>query len=89
MRRIATLARYAQRLGAVEIKASFYRAHRPATYARRAAGVPSDVRLSVKLPKAITHEKRLRDGADLLGDFLAQVAGLGDKLSRLLATQAH
>jgi uncharacterized protein YecE (DUF72 family) len=34
------LERYAARLAAVEINSSFYRPHRPATYARWAAAVP-------------------------------------------------
>ena len=34
------LQRYATRFAAVEINSSFYRPHRPATYARWAASVP-------------------------------------------------
>ena len=78
------LQRYAARLAAAEINSSFYRPHQPATYARWAAGVPADFRFSVKLPKTITHEKRLRDCGGLLDAFLAQTAGLGHKLGCLL-----
>jgi uncharacterized protein YecE (DUF72 family) len=78
------LARYAQRLGAVEINSSFYRPHQPATYTRWAATVPPGFRFSVKLPQAITHEQRLQGCDALLANFLAQVAGLGDKLACLL-----
>src|ERR1700760_3747408 len=74
------LARYAARLNAVEINSSFYRPHRPATYARWAAAVPQNFRFSVKLPKAITHERRLEDCGDLLDRFVAEVTGLGPKL---------
>lgn len=78
------LERYACRLSAVEINSSFYRPHQPATYARWAASVPQNFRFSIKLPKAITHERRLRNGEGLLADFLAQAGQLGDKLGCLL-----
>ena len=78
------LERYASRLNAVEINSSFYRPHKPATYARWAASVPLDFRFSVKLPKAITHERRLVDCQDLLDTFLAEAGQLGDKLGCLL-----
>jgi uncharacterized protein YecE (DUF72 family) len=78
------LERYAARLNAAEINSSFYRPHQPATYARWAESVPADFRFSVKLPKTITHEKRLRDCESLLDDFLPQVTSLGEKLGCLL-----
>ena len=59
----AHLERYAQRLTAVEINSSFYRPHRPATYARWAAVVPEAFKFAVKVPKEITHTRRLRDVA--------------------------
>lgn len=78
------LARYAARLPATEINSSFYRAHRPATYARWAASVPPAFRFSVKMPRAITHERRLTDTEPLLDAFLAEVAALGPTLGCLL-----
>lgn len=78
------LQRYAQRLNAVEINSSFYRPHQPTTYERWAASVPDGFRFSVKLPKTITHEKRLRSCDALLASFLAQATGLGEKLGCLL-----
>ena len=78
------LQRYAARLSYAEINSSFYRPHRAETYARWADNVPADFRFAVKLPRAITHEARLRGaGAELTG-FLAQVRGLDDKLGCLL-----
>ncbi|SRR5581483_207180 len=60
------LARYAARLNCAEINSSFYRPHQPATYARWAASVPANFRFAVKLPRAITHDARLRGvGTDL------------------------
>jgi len=78
------LERYARRLLAVEINSSFYRPHQRKTYARWAASTPSGFRFSVKVPKAMTHERRLADCDDLLDRFIAEVSGLGDKLDVLL-----
>jgi uncharacterized protein YecE (DUF72 family) len=78
------LERYAQRLPAVEINSSFYRPHRPATYTRWAASVPASFRFAVKVPKEITHTRRLRDSADPLDRFLSESSALGPKLGPLL-----
>jgi uncharacterized protein YecE (DUF72 family) len=78
------LERYAGRFNAVEINSSFYRPHRRATYERWAASVPDQFRFAVKVPKAITHERRLRDVCDLVDQFLSEASGLGHKLGPLL-----
>lgn len=78
------LERYAARLNAVEINSSFYRPHRPGTYARWAASVPEDFRFAVKMPRAITHERRLVGAQGLLDAFVAQAGALGEKLGPLL-----
>lgn len=78
------LERYGAILNAVEINSSFYRPHRTATYERWAVAVPDDFRFAVKVPKAITHERRLKDVDDLLDRFLSEVSGLGPKLGPLL-----
>jgi uncharacterized protein YecE (DUF72 family) len=78
------LQRYAARFNAVEINSSFYRPHQAATYARWAASVPAHFRFSVKLPKTITHQQRLRGCGELLDAFMTQVSGLGDRLGCLL-----
>lgn len=78
------LERYAAKLNAAEINSSFYRPHQRKTYARWADSVPAGFRFSVKLPKTITHEKRLQDCGALLGEFLEQAAGLGKRLGCLL-----
>uniref|UniRef100_UPI004038BA4C DUF72 domain-containing protein n=1 Tax=Pseudomonas bambusae TaxID=3139142 RepID=UPI004038BA4C len=78
------LERYALRLGAAEINSSFYRPHRPATYAKWAASVGSDFRFSVKIPKSISHESRLVDCSELLDKFLLEIAALGSALGCLL-----
>lgn len=78
------LTRYAARLPATEINSSFYRPHRPSTYARWAASVPPAFRFSVKAPRAITHERRLEGTALLLDAFLGEVTALGAALGCLL-----
>lgn len=78
------LHRYANRLPAVEINSSFYRPHRPATYARWAESVPLGFRFCVKVPKQITHERRLVDCDELLERFLHECGHLGDRLGCLL-----
>lgn len=78
------LERYAAALNAVEINTSFYRPHTRETWARWAARVPDGFRFSAKVPKAITHDAKLRDVEALLEQFLSEVTGLGDKLGALL-----
>jgi uncharacterized protein YecE (DUF72 family) len=78
------LERYSAVLNAVEINSSFYRPHRKATYERWSAAVPDDFRFAVKIPKTVTHERRLKDPGDLLDRFLQEVEGLGSKLGPLL-----
>src|SRR4051794_31096467 len=78
------LQRYAARLNCTEINSSFYRPHQRSTYARWCESVPEDFRFAVKLPRAITHDARLRGVAKQLDTFLGQASGLGDKLGCLL-----
>jgi uncharacterized protein YecE (DUF72 family) len=78
------LARYAQRLSAVEVNSSFYRPHRPSTYARWATETPNDFAFSIKVPKEITHKRRLVDVGEPLERFLTETAALGPKRGPLL-----
>lgn len=78
------LERYGAVLNAVEINSSFYRPHRRKTYERWADSVPQDFRFAVKVPRSITHERRLADCDDLLARFLDEAGGLGEKLGVLL-----
>lgn len=78
------LERYAGRIAAVEINSSFHRPHRPDTYARWAEAVPSGFSFSAKVPREITHERRLADAAAPLDRFLSEVRALGGKLGPLL-----
>lgn len=78
------LQRYAARFDLVEINSSFYRPHKPETYRRWAESVPPSFRFSAKVPKEITHIRRLRDFAAPLDDFLSEVTALGGKLGPLV-----
>ncbi len=78
------LQRYAGRFRAVEINSSFYRPHRPATYAKWAASVPAAFHFCVKVPKQITHEQRLIGCEALLERFLHECGHLEEKLGCLL-----
>lgn len=77
------LERYSQRFSGVEINSSFYRPHKPETYARWAASTPADFRFAVKVPKELTHTRRLKDPQPL-AQFLEQAGALGEKLGPLL-----
>lgn len=80
----SVLERYATRFSAVEVNSSFHRPHRRATWERWAAATPAAFRFSAKLPKTITHERRLVDCAEPLARFLDEVGGLGEKLAVLV-----
>jgi uncharacterized protein YecE (DUF72 family) len=78
------LHRYAAVFPAAEINSTFYRTHRPATYARWAASVPDGFRFAVKLPRAVTHEARLSGAEALVSAFLGEVGALDDRLGVVL-----
>lgn len=80
----SSLERYAARFGCAEINSSFHRSHRPDTWRRWARSVPADFRFSAKLPKEITHKRRLNDCSEPLAAALAEMAALGDPLEVLL-----
>ena len=78
------LERYARVLACAEINSSFQRSHRFEVYQRWAAQTPPGFRFSVKLPRSISHAARLRRAREPLLRFLAEVAGLGERLAVLL-----
>ena len=78
------LARYARVFTAAEINSSFHRPHRRSVYERWAADTPAGFRFAVKLPRAITHDTRLRRARQPLAEFLEQSGGLGEKRGPLL-----
>jgi uncharacterized protein YecE (DUF72 family) len=78
------LQRYAAVFDAAEINTTFYRPHQPKTYARWAEETPDGFRFSVKAPRTVTHDAKLRDCGDLMRAFRAQAEALGAKLGPLL-----
>lgn len=80
----SALERYAAKLPVVEINSSFHRPHRISTWERWRDSVPGDFRFSVKIPKTITHSRKLTDCDRELDEFLPQVEALGAKLAVLL-----
>ncbi|HEX8483045.1 MAG TPA: DUF72 domain-containing protein [Allosphingosinicella sp.] len=79
-----SLERYSARFGCAEINSSFHRSHRPDTWRRWAESVPEAFRFSAKLPKEITHKRRLSDFHEPLQAVLSEMEGLGDRLEILL-----
>jgi uncharacterized protein YecE (DUF72 family) len=80
----SSLERYSQRFQCAEINSSFHRPHRPGTWRRWGESVPDGFLFSAKLPKEITHKRRLADCAGPLAVALAEMAELGKKLDILL-----
>lgn len=78
------LERYAAVFPAVEINSSFYRPHKPDTYARWADSVPEAFRFAVKVPRAITHDARLVGVDAALERFQGEAGMLGERLGCLL-----
>ena len=78
------LAFYAERFPTVEINYTFYRLPTEKLVSGWAQGTPVPYKLTLKAPKRITHDKRLRDCGDLLGAFCSVAGTLGDKLGVLL-----
>jgi uncharacterized protein YecE (DUF72 family) len=78
------LQRYSAYFSCAEINTSFYRPHRAETYARWAASVPRGFRFTVKAPRAITHEAKLRDSCPPLKMFFEQLRGFGPALGSIL-----
>jgi len=78
------LERYAGVMRCAEVNSSFHRPHRRTTWERWADSVPEDFRFSVKIPRSISHVRRLVGAEAQLDRFIAEVSGLGNRLAILL-----
>jgi uncharacterized protein YecE (DUF72 family) len=78
------LAYYAERFSTVEINYTFYRAPSERILQGWDAATPGQFKLTLKAPKRITHDARLRDCADRVRQFLETASILGPKLGALL-----
>jgi uncharacterized protein YecE (DUF72 family) len=75
---------YAARFPTVEINYTFYRMPTEKLAAGWAAQTPSPYKLTLKAPRRITHDQRLRNTRALVDSFCAVAGTLGDKLGALL-----
>lgn len=75
---------YAERFSTVEINYTFYRTPTETLLAGWAAGTPPRFVFTLKAPKRITHDRRLRDVDEPLRWFCDAAGALGTKLGPLL-----
>jgi len=75
---------YAERFPTVEINYTFYRAPNEKILDGWSKATPERFKLTLKAPKRITHDARLRDCGDRVRPFLETAATLGPKLGVLL-----
>lgn len=75
---------YAGRFGTVEINATFFRMPTEPLLRGWADQVPEDFAFAIKSPKRITHERRLKECAELVSHLVRVTATLGPKLGPLL-----
>ncbi len=75
---------YAQHFATVEINNTFYRMPASSMLAQWAEQVPDRFTFTLKAPRRITHEQRLRESESSVGAFLERAAILGSKLGALL-----
>jgi len=75
---------YAERLSTVEINYTYYRTPNTKILAGWFAATPERFKLTLKAPKRITHDARLKDCADRLRYFVETAATLEPKLGALL-----
>jgi uncharacterized protein YecE (DUF72 family) len=80
----SALERYAALFSCAEINSSFHRSHRESTWARWAESVPDNFAFSAKLPKEITHRRKLAGCDAPVVQALAEMRPLGAKLRILL-----
>jgi uncharacterized protein YecE (DUF72 family) len=75
---------YAERFTTVEINYTFYHSPTAKILGSWSAQTPADFKFTLKAPKRMTHDARLRDCADSLRYFAETAATLGPKLGVLL-----
>jgi len=75
---------YTQHFKTVELNASFYRLPPPESFASWYRRTPPDFLFAVKVPREITHDRRLQQVGSSWQTFRAHVTPLGEKLGPLL-----
>ena len=74
------LSYYADRFTIVEADGTFYRTPTRAQTENWARLTPKEFRFSLKVPRRITHEKKLKDCGEEIAEFARGVEPLGDRL---------
>jgi uncharacterized protein YecE (DUF72 family) len=80
----AMLRYYAERFATVEINNTFYRMPSESMLARWAQETAGGFSFTLKAPRRITHDKRLREAEDDVAEFVRRAGALGTKLGVLL-----
>ncbi|MGE0591863.1 MAG: DUF72 domain-containing protein [Vicinamibacterales bacterium] len=75
---------YAERFPTVEINYTFYRMPTPALLEGWLRATPGHFRITLKAPRRITHDARLRDCGDSVRQFLEVASTLGTQRGALL-----
>jgi uncharacterized protein YecE (DUF72 family) len=80
----AFLPTYARAFNAVEVDSTFYAVPDVRMVRGWADRTPPDFTFALKMPRAVTHERRLVDADDVVSDFLDRAQELGPKLGPVL-----
>ena len=75
---------YARHFNAVEVDSTFYHTPAPHVATHWFEVTPPDFTFTCKLPREITHDRKLRESADLVRDFLEAITPLRAKLGGVL-----
>lgn len=78
------LARYAEQFDAVELDTTFYGIPPETRIALWNEATPEGFQFTAKVPRSITHDRHLVDGAEEMTEFLGVLQGLGPKLGPIL-----
>ena len=85
----AMLRFYAQHFSTVEINNTFYRMPAESMLQHWCEEVPERFTFTLKAPRRITHDKRLRDAESDVAEFLRRAQMLGSRLGPLLFQTPH
>src|SRR3954471_22002028 len=78
------LATYARLFRGVEVDSTFYAVPDARAVRAWAERTPPEFTFALKMPKEVTHDRRLRDAEGIVRDFLDRVRQLGSKLGPVL-----
>ena len=83
-RAVEYLDLYVRAFDTVEVDSTFYAIPSEASIQSWRSRAPTGFTYSLKLPREITHERRLRDSAEVLERFCERARGLGETLASVL-----